>query len=179
MSFALHAKHPPIPPPPRLLARHRGISFHEERFSWLRFEAEHLFVAHYREASADLSVPLEINWEFYEKLEQADLTVCVVARAKSGLPVGYAVFVLTPHLHYRMLQGANDVFFLAPEYRRGWLGVKLLRLAEHALKERGVGQIVTPIKLHVRPGKRGTDVGPLFRYLGYRPIEMVYSKRIV
>jgi GNAT superfamily N-acetyltransferase len=179
MSFAaaLQARTLPLPPPPRLLARYRGVSFHEERFSWLRHEGEALFAQHYREASADLTVPLDPNWAQYEGLEQAGLEVCVVARRK-GTPIGYANYAVSPNMHYDYTVAECDVFFLEPEHRTGWLGVKLLSVAEALLKEKGVAEMHARVKLHVQPGRGGRDLGVLFRYLGYRPIEVNYRKRI-
>ena len=177
MSVALSAHASPPHTPPRLLARHRGVSFHEEHFSWLRYEAEHLFQVHYREASADLTVPLDVNWDLFGKLEQAGLEACVVAR-KDGTPIGYAVYFVMPHMHYHCTIADNDVFFLDPAYRSGWLGARLFQVAELLLRERGVSQVHNRVKLHVQPGRGGRDVGVLFRWLGYRPIETVYRKRI-
>jgi GNAT superfamily N-acetyltransferase len=177
MSFALQTNTMVLPPPPRLLARHRGYSFHEERFNWLRHEGEQLFEQHYREASADLSVPLEVNWQVFERMEQAGLEACVTVR-KAGELVGYAVYFLAPHMHYRYTIADADVFFLDPAHRSGWLGVKLLRIAEDLLREKGVSEVWNRVKLHVKPGRGGRTLGVLFRSLGYRPVEVSYRKRI-
>lgn len=177
MSLALTSKAVPLPPPPRLLDRHRGVSFHEERFSWLRYEAEHLFADHYREASADLSLPLQINWPIFSRLEEVDLEVCVVARI-NGFPIGYAVYVLVPHLHYDQRVADADVFFVDRRFRSGWIGVRLFQVAERLLRERGVNEIWSRVKLHVTAGQRRRDLGGLFRWLGYRPVETIYRKRL-
>jgi GNAT superfamily N-acetyltransferase len=177
MSFALQAKPALVPPPPRLLARHRGVSFHEERFSWLRYEGEHLFQPHYREASADLSVPLDVNWEIYERAEQAGIETCVVAR-RNSVPVGYVVYFMCPSLHYSYVVADADVFYLDPAFRKGWLAMRMFGVAEALLKEKGVSEIWTRVKLHVKPGRGSRDAGVLFRYLGYRPVETNYRKRI-
>lgn len=177
MSLALTAKASPLPPPPRLLDRHRGISFHEERFSWLRFEAEHLFEAHDREASADLSVPLAVNWPLFGKLEEAGLEVCVVARSES-YPVGYAVFIMFPNTHYDTLVGSADALYVDPRFRSSWIALRLLRAAEKLLKERGVQEVWNGARLHVKPGRGTRDVGVLYRWLGYRPYETLYRKRL-
>lgn len=179
MSVALHARFRPPPAPPRILARHRGFTFHEERFSWLRHDrGQALFERHYEEASADLSVPLDPNWELYDTLEQKGLEACVVVR-KEGVPIGYVVYLMAPHLHYDHIVADADVFFILPEYRIGWLGVKLFRVAEDLLRDRGVSEICNRVKLHVQPGRGGRDLGVLFKFLGYRPVETNYRKRIV
>src|SRR5215472_12663552 len=160
MSFALQAKATAPPPPPRLLEWYDGITFREERFSWLRYEAGELFEGHYREASADLSVLLVFNWSLYEKLEQSGLEVCVVAR-KGATAVGYAVYFILPHLHYDQLVAESDVFYLDPAERRGWVGARLFHNAERLLRERGVDEMIGRTKLHVRPGRGRSDLGPL------------------
>lgn len=177
MSFALSARATPRPPPPRPLEFYRGLMFREERFSWLRYEANNLFVGHYLEASADLSVPLEVNWALYEHLEQANLEVCVVAR-RDSVAVGYAVYFIVPHLHYDQLVAENDIFYLAPEERHGWVGLRLFRHAERLLRERGVDEMIGRVKQHVKPGRGRSDLGPMFEFMGYRPIETVYRKRL-
>lgn len=177
MSFALTAKATPRPPPPRTLEVYRGVMFREERFSWLRYEAGNLFYGHYFEASADLSVPLEVNWPLYEQLEQSNLEVCVVAR-RDSVAVGYAVYFIVPHLHYDQLVAENDVFYLAPEERRGDMGMRLFRHAEQLLRERGVDEMLARVKKHVKPGRGRSDLGPMFEHLGYRPIETVFRKRL-
>jgi GNAT superfamily N-acetyltransferase len=160
-----------------LLARYRGVSFHEERLSWLRDEAAALFEHHYREASADLSVPLAMNWEMYERLEQAGLEACVIMR-KDGAPIGYAVYVMAPHMHYQTIVADADLFFIEPAHRSGWLGVKIFRVAEDLLREKGVNDMCNRVKLHVQPGRGGRDLGVMFRFMGYKPIETIYKKRI-
>lgn len=177
MSVALHTRYRPPPAPPRLLARHRGYTFNEERFCWLRYSGKPLFEQHYREASADLSVPLDPNWDLYEKLEQQGLETCVTVR-KEGALVGYAVYLLSPHLHYDHVVAEADVFFIDPAHRSGWLGVKLFQLTEDLLREKGVSEICSRVKLHVKPGRGGRDLGMLFEFLGYRPVETNYRKRI-
>ena len=177
MSVALHTRFKPLPAPPRVLARHRGYGFHEERFSWLRHSGAELFERHYREASADLTVPLDPNWPLYDAMEQQNLEACVVIR-KDGALIGYAVFLMTPHLHYDHVVAEADVFFIDPAHRSGWLGVKLFQLTEDLLREKGVSEICSRVKLHVKPGRGGRDLGMLFEFLGYRPVETNYRKRI-
>jgi GNAT superfamily N-acetyltransferase len=177
MSVALSAHTSSLPPPPRLLARYRGYSFHEERFSWLRGEGDELFEAHYREASADLSIPLDVRWDMYENLELAGLEVCAVIRRDSAL-IGYVVYIVVPHLHYQHTVADIDVFFIDPAHRKGWLGVRLFQIAETLLRPRGVTEVCSRIKLHVKPGRGTRDLGALFRWLGYRPVETLYRKRI-
>ena len=44
------------------------------------------------------------------------------------------------------VSASNDVIYLAPEYRQGMAGVRLMKLAETALKQRGVTKVLWHIK---------------------------------
>lgn len=155
-----------------------GVVFREETFSRLRAEGSPLFLAHWHEATADRSVPLDVDWALFEQIERADMEVCITAR-RSGVLIGYAVYLVHDHLHYRGLKVAEaDVFFLNEDDRAGFVGIKLFQVAEALLQERGVNEVWQRVKLHVRPGRGRSDLGPLFTYLGYRPVETIYRKRI-
>jgi GNAT superfamily N-acetyltransferase len=160
-------------------AGRRGqVLFHETTFSSLRFEGSALFAQHWLEASADRSVPLDVDWDRYAWLEEQKHEVCIAARM-DGILVGYAVYLWWNHLHYSGLKVAEaDAFFLREEDRNGWVGIKLFRFAEEALRQRGIEEVHQRVKLHVRPGRGRSDLGPLFEYLGYRPVETTYRKRI-
>jgi hypothetical protein len=51
-------------------------------------------------------------------------------------------------------------------------------VAEDLLREKGVAEVHNRVKLHVKPGRGGRTLGVLFRFLGYRPVEISYRKRI-
>ena len=77
-----------------------------------------------------------------------------------------------PHaLHYAYKEADSDIFFLAPEYRKGLAGARLLKFAEASLRAIGVERVFTRTKLSPQH-----DLGPLLERLGFRPIERVYSK---
>lgn len=154
------------------------VLFYETPFTALRLEGAGLFAAHWLEASADRSVPLALDWDVYARLEQLDHEVCIAARL-DGMLIGYAVYLWHDHLHYRGLRVAEaDAFFIRPQDRLGFVGIKLFQVAEAALALRGVHEVWQRVKLHVRPGRGHSDLGPLFRYLGYRAVETTYRKRI-
>lgn len=91
--------------------------------------------------------------------------------------VGYVFVFVFPHLHYAStLWAQTDIFWLDPVYRQGWAGIKIFRVLEKSLKEAGVKVIGVNTKLHFEAG-RGT-IGKVFSRLGYKPVEMVYSKFI-
>lgn len=154
------------------------VLFHETTFSSLRVEGSALFAQHWAEANASADVPLDVDWEQFERIEAAGFEVCVAARLAAVL-IGYAVYIWHPSTHYRGFTVAEaDAFFLREEDRRGSVGIRLFRFAEDLLRARGVHQVHQRVKLHVRPGRGRSDLGPLFRFLGYDAIETLYRKRI-
>ena len=148
------------------------LVFAVETLAATRAEAEPLLMRHWDEVALNKeTVPLDPDWEMYSRLEAGGIVHVTTAR-RDGKLVGYAAFLLTNNLHYRTLRVAEgDIFWLAPECRRGRAGIDLMRAAEAQLRDRGVHRIVNKVKLHI-------DVGPVFEYLGYKPIERIYAKMV-
>lgn len=89
-----------------------------------------------------------------------------------GILAGYAAYVLTPNLHYRSrLVAEADVFYLAPEYRRGLAGLRLLQAAERECIRAGAHIIQNKVKI-------AHDCGRLFERMGYRAAEKLYVKAV-
>lgn len=113
-------------------------------------------------------VPLDPQYEVYLDRDAAGQVMFVTLR-KAGEMVAYFVGFVTPGLHYKTCLGLQmDIFWVHPEHRDGRAGIKLFRAVEKEAKRRGVQRMVVGAKLH-------KDAGPLFRYLGYEPIETFYS----
>jgi GNAT superfamily N-acetyltransferase len=162
-----------------VVGEHRDYLFHTTKFSALRLEGSALFAMHWLEASADHSVPLAVDWGLFLTMEEYGAELCVAVRAPFGVLVGYAVYIIHHHLHYAGLKVAEaDAFFLRHEDRHGWLGAKLFQFAEQELRKMGVHEVYQRVKKHVRPGRGRSDLGPLFKYLGYREVETIWRKRI-
>jgi GNAT superfamily N-acetyltransferase len=99
----------------------------------------------------------------------AGLLRCVTARDDSGL-VGYAIFIVQPHLHYKSCKTAfEDIYFLRKEHRLGRTGIRLFQFAEEALRADGVNRIIMHTKIHM-------DNSRLFEYLGYKHTDKLYTK---
>lgn len=89
-----------------------------------------------------------------------------------GRLVGYHASVIDTLIHYKnVLAAKGDLHWLHPDYRKGTIGIKLLKEVERTLKLRGVQVMYDFTKLYL-------DKGPVFEHLGYRAIERTYSKWI-
>lgn len=149
-----------------------ALTFQTEKLFDVKGEALPLLARHWEEIALDKeTVPLDPDWDLYRKIEDAGIYHVTTAR-KDGRLVGYAAYVLSGNFHYRSLyEAVVDIFFLAPELRKGSAGMRLLQAAEQALVAKGVNKIVTKDKLHF-------SLAPLMKRMGYRAIETVYIKRV-
>lgn len=129
-----------------------------------------LWARHYDEI-ADHRIPLDPDWDRYGCL--ADLgNLHVVAARDGGALVGYLFAFVDWHMHYKSTLFASfDLYYVAPEYRTGLLGLKLFREAERTLKARGVRKIIGNTKLE-------HDASVLFLRLGWSETERIFTKYI-
>ena len=149
------------------------IKYSVESFGDVIGEVGSLLVRHWEEIALDQdTVPLDPDYDSYRRL--ADLGKLHITTARSnGVLVGYACFFLIQNLHYKSLFVADpDIFWLAPEHRKGSAGFRLLRFAEDRLAEIGVNRVLLRTKL----GEK--DLARLFDRLGYIPIERLHSKKV-
>jgi len=132
-------------------------------------ELKGILPEHYDELCVTKDFPLMPDYVAYGKLCVADMLRCIVARA-DGVLVGYALFIVSPHLHYSTCKTAfEDIYFLKKEYRLGRTGIRLFQFAETALRADGVNRIIMHTKIHL-------DNSKLFEYLGYKLTDKLYTK---
>jgi GNAT superfamily N-acetyltransferase len=132
-------------------------------------ELKGLLPVHYDELCVTKDFPLMPDYVAYGRLCAADMLKCIVARSDGEL-VGYALFIVQPHLHYVTCKTAfEDVYFLRKDHRLGRTGIRLFQFAEQALKDAGVNRIIMHTKIHL-------DNSKLFEYLGYKMTDKLYTK---
>jgi GNAT superfamily N-acetyltransferase len=146
------------------------ISFQVERWGDVVDEMRPLWSLHWSEVSTDHDVvPLQINEPVYRAHDSAGTLLLVTMRVDGKL-VGYHTTFLAPHLHSAStLYGFTDLYFILPEWRRGWLPVKLFRYVEDRLREAGVVKVTTATE-------EVLERGAIFRRLKYKKTETVYTK---
>ena len=124
---------------------------------------------HYDELCVTKDFPLDPDYEAYGRLCVAGMLKCITCRVDDML-VGYAIFVVNPHLHYKSCRTAfEDIYFLKKEFRQGRTGIRLFQYAEDALRNAGVHRIIMHTKLHM-------DNSRLFEYLGYKMTDKLFTK---
>jgi hypothetical protein len=132
-------------------------------------ELKEIIPVHYDELCVTKDFPLAPDWEAYGRLHMAGMLKCITARDDEGL-IGYAIFIVQPHLHYKTCKTAfEDIYFLKKEHRLGRTGIRLFQFAEEALRADGVDRIIMHTKIHL-------DNSRLFEYLGYKHTDKLYTK---
>jgi len=143
-----------------------------ERFAEFIGEALPLMERHKRELSPYPDVPLGVAIERYCALDDAGILRVYTARIDGKL-VGYSVFFVQRHLHYEsLLVGVQDVLWIAPEHRGGFLGARFVKFIDAQLAIEGVQVSVQHVKL------KHPDLGRLLVMYGYEASETVYLKRL-
>lgn len=109
--------------------------------SWESYyrDCQELWRMHYEEFRPFHKGRLEFgpDVQLYEQAETAGRLHILVARA-SGVMVGYCLVKIGRHPHYTNICGFEDSYFVHPDYRKGWNGVKLIKRSIELLEKRGV-----------------------------------------
>jgi hypothetical protein len=145
----------------------------EEPFRSAIEEAIPLLKEHWEELARNKEdIPLDPDFTVYDTLERAGMLATFVVR-KEGKMIGYAVYLVRRHPHYRQhVWAVSDLFWINPSHRDGRVGLALFSAVEKGLKARGVHVMHTSHKVdHPTPGV-------LLKRRGHAMIEHGYSKRL-
>lgn len=138
--------------------------------SWFK-DAVPLIYNHWQELGLDTDLKGDINTEALIQLEKMGIASVVTVRDE-GKIAGYLLAIHTPHLHYKSSPPMFivDMYYIAPEYRKG-AGVKLFKFAEEYAKKLGCIKLYLSCKAH-------KDHSRLFEALGYKLSDFAFTKRI-
>ncbi len=148
------------------------IKYQQEFLLTARPDAQRLLEAHWEEIALNKGkIALNPDWDAYEALEEAGKLLIFTAREDNKL-IGYFVVLVGVNLHYKdHVFATNDILYLDKDYRKGRIGLKLIKFAEKCLKDDGVSVLTINTKVH-------KPFDTLMEYLGFNLIERVYSKYI-
>lgn len=117
-------------------------------------------VGHYRD------IPIEMNWEHYLRLTHLRTYVAV----EGSELLGYAIFFVSPHLHYRhTIVAQQDILYVRPKHRG--FGREFILWCDDQLRILGAVTVFH----HLKPW---FDWGPMAESLGYEFAEKIYSRRL-
>ena len=148
------------------------INFDVEKYAQVNEDIKDLIKLHYEEIAVNKDViPLDPDWDKYKHLCDNELLITITVRDEGKL-IGYSIFFITNHLHYKSTKYANnDLLFLHPDYRAGMLGLRLIRESEKILKEKKVDKILWHIKFN-------KDFRIILHRLGYVDEDVIVGKII-
>jgi len=148
-------------------------SFQRETYEDVIGDIRPILELHWREVARYPDIPLQPNWTAYEHLQALDILRIYTGR-EDGRLIGYSIFVVHKDLHYSTsLTADEDLLFLAPEYRKGRVGLQLMQFAEAELTAEGVQLVKRRTKVAER-----LNFGALLERMGYEPIDVIYGKRL-
>ena len=163
-----------------------GVTFQREKFAATIDEAKPLLVRHWAELARNRgSIAFNPDYEGYLRLETADILRVYTVR-ENRILIGYAVYLVSKHYHYKdHLWAASDMFWLDPakrSKRRPWwkralgigrkpgLGTQLFGFIESELHREGISVMHTTLKAAHPAAAR------MLRNLGHESIELGFAK---
>lgn len=166
--------------PPQSKARRSAPASRELVFAWEPYvdiakEVFPLWRQHYREIALDQDIcPLAPDTEWYLTVDSRSILHVLTARSNGHL-VGYIFNIVGPHNHYsETLFAHTEMFWLHPDFRKGWQPVKMFVENLRGLKARGAALATINFKLSYKNGR----VGQLLHRLGYEATDITLRKRL-
>ena len=147
------------------------MKFAEEKVTKeLLEEVKPLITKHWNEIAHYKDVPLDPDYDLYLKMQEMGLLRSYSARDTDNKLIGYAVYFVKGHAHYKStLFAQEDIIYVDPE-RRG-MGLFLLKYADEELKKIGVKVVTHHIKY-------SHDWSKAAERLGYEKTDMILMKRL-
>jgi GNAT superfamily N-acetyltransferase len=148
------------------------ITYQQEFLSQVDREARPLLEKHWQDIALNKDkIKLNPDWDAYYLKEEMNQLKIFTAR-NSGVLVGYFVVFTGNHLHYKdHIFATNDIIYMHPDHRKGFVGIKLIKFAEKCLKEDNISVLHINTKFH-------KDFSKVLERLGFAPVEAVYGKFI-
>ncbi len=106
-----------------------------------------------------LNFPVDVDWPTYITAQKMSMLRVIVAR-ESGQMAGAAFEIIAPDPHFACITASLPMLYLKPEHRKGYAGVRLIKLAEQYAVEGGAQELMTHGGIH-------NDVSRLFENMGY------------
>lgn len=130
-----------------------------------------LIAKHFKEIARFKDFRVEPDFDFYQAAENAGNLRIYTARFDSQL-VGYSVFMLYRHPHFKATKQAyEELLYLDPFRRKGDLGDKLIQFCDGQLEKDGADVIYHAVTVE-------RDFSLLLLRRGYELSDRIYAKRV-
>lgn len=123
-----------------------------------------------------IPLPLDINYEYYEALEASGKGYLLIAENIASELVGYMLFSIHGHPHYRTIRFASsEAFWVDPKYRKS-LGLSIIRqMTTRAELDLKYLHNVDILSLRINPIK---DISKIFKRMEYNESCIYLSKKL-
>ena len=147
------------------------IKYAVERYQDAINEMSAIYPEHWKEIALDQSeIALDPDYAKYAAMAEKGFIHLATARDDGAL-VGYCMFFIGPHLHYKStIVATNDILFLKRSHRGLGTGKRFLEFSVKSLPE-SVKKVVIAEKLHHPFGKTLANMGMV-------PIEQKWSMTV-
>jgi len=135
-------------------------------------DLETLMHAHWKECATDHeAIPFDPDWNAARVMEHAGI-LRFFGLFDDGELVGYSVYEVAPHLHFRStLHAFCQGIYVKPERRKGNAGAKLIVESERLLAARGA-------KKFTYCAPHASNLNKVLEKGGYASTETVYTKLV-
>lgn len=149
---------------------HDRMKITVETVAQIKPDMQELIREHWEEIAHDKDqIPLDPDYEAYQRLEALGKVLICSARIDGKL-VGYSIFFVTQHPHYKSTKVAsNDILYLQKQYRGTGLGPELIRFSESAVLLQGAKKVTW----HIKPE---FDFSSILSRMDYHLDELVYAR---
>lgn len=144
----------------------------QEKYEDIIKDIKPLIEEHYHEIAKYQDIPLNPEWDTYQKMSDLGVLKCFSCRLEdSNELVGYGIYLVKHHLHYSScLVAQQDILFIRKEHRGG-KGALFILWCDKQLKEMGVQMTVQHVKA-------SHNFGPMLERMGYELMDLIYTRRL-
>jgi GNAT superfamily N-acetyltransferase len=143
-----------------------------EAYSDVIEEGKPILEEHWRELAFYPDIPLDPDYDVYAALEKQNLISIYTVRVRGEL-VGYAIYFVRKHHHYRTVSWAvSDIILVRKNFRNYGIGTALFAFAENDLRAQGVQVMHTTTK-YCHP-----ELGMLLQSRGHQREGFAYTLRL-
>lgn len=135
-------------------------------------EIDRLSIIHNTEVAPFPGAIVDVNWNRVSSEVNHYNTIHYYTAREGERLVGYAFYFIYNNIVYKhKVMAFNEVLFIHPDYRKGFMGYRFLKYLDDQLSKSGVNWIYN----HVKAKK---DFGKLFEKLGYDLIDHTYGREV-
>jgi len=132
-------------------------------------ELRPLLRLHFDESEHFKDIPLDPDFEQYQKLDEAGMLRVFTVRVDKEL-IGYSIlFVMTSIHHKQSIHANHDVLFIHKEHRG--IGSMFIKYCDEQLEAEGVDVVYQSTKLSY-------DFGKMLNRIGYEHVDNVYYRKL-